>query len=827
MEIKKVLIVLIFVIIKIEAQETPFIEPRYNWSSSKLVNQDWFYLEADSSNIFNVSNAAFKKINLPHTWNTKDVLQTKAYRRSGSWYRKYLSFDDKELDKRFFLRFNAAGQEAKVYLNSKFLTHHQGGYSAFTVELTKHIKEGNNKIDVWVSNGANSSLAPISGDFNFYGGLYRSVELIETPKVSFSRNYYGGPGFRLWNTDVSAKKADVNLVVQLDNFSNKTFSYNVEATIKNKKGAIVSKGYLKVNLDSNKTVGANIPMTSISNPELWSPEMPYLYDVEIKLFENENELDKVYTKTGVRWYEFTADKGFFLNGKPYKLKGLNRHQDFFGKGNALTPDIHFNDIKLMKELGVNWLRLAHYQQDDYILQLCDELGILVWEEIPYVNNTPKNVDFESNLRSMLKELIEQHYNHTSIILWGMGNETWMSDRGDGRASNYHIIENLNALIHSEDQTRKTVFVNGDNNKPIDFGVIHIPDVFGFNLYRGWYRGNYEDLTERLNELHALAPNVPLILSEFGVGSDERVHTENPQKQDFSVEYHNDYLESHLEQLDKIDWLSGVNYWAFADFGAAHRGDTKPHINQKGLVTFNRRKKDVFYLLKSKWSKEPVVYIESPFWAERSGNSKKEIQVFSNMDEVEFFHNKKSLGKQSSKFLWSVDLKEGKNKLKAIGVSSGIKKEHQFVVNYDKSKTKYSISANDAEENHEAKYAIDENLETKWLSKKPSEIIIDLNKISLVNGTKLVFEKYEEKTYSLDIEGSIDAKSWMSLFSGKSNKRAPVNTFLFKEQQEIRYIKIVAKGNSKDNMNAYSEIIPITSLEKEEKNLYEIIGAGGR
>ncbi len=827
MKIRFLIVLLTLLSSTIIAQDITDLIPRKHWASSKTVNNSWLYLEVNSNTIPNNSDETYQKIDLPHTWNAKDVLQTNEYRRSGSWYRKYLSFDENELDQRNFLRFNAAGQEAKVYVNDVFLTHHQGGYSAFTVELTKHIKAGKNKIDVWVSNGPNSSLAPISGDFNFYGGLYRSVELISAPKVSFSRNHYGGPGFRIWNTDVSSKNAKVNLAVQLDNFSGRARSIIVKVNVKNKNGEIVSKGYLKIHLDSNKTLNANIPMSSILNPKLWSPEIPYLYDVDIKLYEDNRILDEVSTKFGVRWYEFTADKGFFLNGKPYKLKGANRHQDYFGKGNALTPEIHFNDIKLMKELGVNWLRLAHYQQDDYILQLCDELGILVWEEIPYVNNTPKNVDFESNLRSMLKDLIEQHYNHTSIILWGMGNETWMSDRGDGKASNYHIIENLNALIHSEDPSRKTVFVNGDNNKPIDFGVIHIPDVFGFNLYRGWYKGHYGDLSERLNELHRSAPNVPLILSEFGVGSDERVHTENPQKQDFSIQYHNDYLESHIEQLDKLDWLCGVNYWAFADFGAAHRGDTKPHINQKGLVTFDRKKKDAFYLLKSKWAKGPVVYIESPFWTERFGNSKKEIQVFSNMDEVEFFHNKKSLGKQSSKFLWSVDLKEGKNKLKAIGVSNGIKKEHQFVVNYDKSKTKYSISASNAEENHEAKYAMDENLETKWLSKKPSEIIIDLNKISLVNGTKLVFENYEEKTYSLDIEGSIDAKSWMSLFSGKSNKRAPVNTFLFKKQQEIRYIKIVAKGNSKDNMNAYSEIIPITSLEKEEKNLYEIIGAGGR
>ncbi|NMH86862.1 glycoside hydrolase family 2 protein [Flavivirga algicola] len=827
MKIKIFLVLFILLVSKIEAQNIAYPKPRNHWVNSNLVNKDWLYLEVDSETIPAENDTRYQSIDLPHTWNSKDVLQTKDYRRAGSWYRKHLYFDTEELDTRKFLRFNAAGQEAKVYVNKESLMHHMGGYSAFTVDLTKHLKKGKNTIDVWVSNAPNASLAPISGDFNFYGGLYRSVELISAPKVSFSRNYYGGPGFRIWGSEVSSNKANINLKAILDNFSDKTTHVTIKAIIKNKKGKVVSKGTLDIKLNSGKSISANVPMSLMSNPELWSPETPYLYDVDIKLFEKNKKLDAVSTKLGVRWYEFTVDKGFFLNGKPYKLKGANRHQDYFAKGNALTPETHLNDIKLMKEVGVNWLRLAHYQQDDYMLQLCDELGILVWEEIPYVNNTPKNKDFEGNLHTMMKELIEQHYNHPSIILWGMGNETWMSDRGDGKASNYDIVKGLNALIHREDSTRKTVFVNGDNNKPIDFGVVFIPDVFGFNLYRGWYRGEYNSLTERLNELHKLAPNVPLILSEFGVGSDERVHTENPQKQDFSIEYHNDYLESHLEQIDKLNWLCGVNYWAFADFGAAHRGDTKPHINQKGLVTFNRKKKDAFYLLKSKWSKEPVVYIESPFWTERSGNSRKDIRVFSNMKEVELFLNGKSLGKQNNTFVWTLTLNKGKNTLKAIGNTNGTKREHQFVVNYKKNRAKYAISASSEDGGHNAKHAIDGNLKTKWQSGNSSEIIIDLKKISLVNGVKIAFDENELKTYNLNIEGSVDKKTWMSLLSGKSNKRAPINTFLFKKQQEIQYIKILAKGNNKDAINSYLEIIPITTFEKAEKNLYEIIGAGGR
>ncbi len=795
------------------------------WSNSKSINDNWLYLEKDSEDLPIEKDIEYSQISLPHTWNNLDVLETKDYRKATSWYRKNISFSKEQLKKRNYIRFNAAGQQAVVYLNGKQIAEHFGGYSAFSIELTKKLKKGNNVIDVKVSNKIDKTLAPVKGDFNFYGGLYRSVELLSSENVAISRTHFADSGYRVWSENTNSNSSNLKTTVEIDNGGTEKSNITLIATIFDYEGTKISSKKINTVVAANETKNVIIPTHKILKPELWSPENPILYKVEIQLIVNKKVVDKVSTNHGFKWFEFTADKGFFLNGKPYKLHGLNRHQDYYKKGNALPLSQHFKDIKLMKEIGVNWLRLAHYQQNEYVLQLCDKLGILVWEEIPYVGFTTDKPEYEKNLRSMMTDLINQHYNHSSIIVWGMGNEVWLTDRGDGKAKNYDLLKRQNDFIHSQDPIRKTVFVIGDQNHGSELKIVQIPDIFGYNLYRGWYGTHYNTLTDRLNELHNMDPNKPLILSEFGAGSDIRVHSENPQKQDFSIEFQNDFMESHLNQIEKLDWLSGVNWWSFADFGAAHRGDTKPHINQKGLLTFDREKKDVFYLLKSRWSKEPVLYLESPFWTERGGKPEKVYQVFSNMNEVELFQNGKSLGKQTKSFKWNVVLKDGANKLIAKGISGTINKEHGFTVNYKKTISNYKVSASKEEKETKAINAVDGNLETFWFATGTSEFNIDLKKISLVNGVKLNLYKAIGNKFNLEISGSVDNKNWIPLFVGISNRNAALEAFIFPKQQEIRYIKIVGKGIDKNNEFGIVEVNPIVTLEKETKNLYEKIGEG--
>lgn len=802
----------------------------HHWANTQFINSDWLYLERNESQIPSAPDSAYEQIELPHTWNAVDAVTEFDYRQEGSWYRKHLAFDSSELDVRHYLRFGAAGQEAKVYVNGEELTHHIGGYSAFTCEITDVIKVGDNVVDVWVNNSCEPYRAPQKADFNFYGGLYRSVELIKAPQISLSRKFHGGPGLRVWSDSVSGKMATLEIRAQVDNGTQSTSEIELVATLKDAKGRIISQGSTTTSIkaDANNEIEFSLP--DVSRPNLWSPEDPYLYSLDVELFQGGELIDQIAVRHGFRFFEFTADNGFFLNGKPYKLHGISRHQDYANKGNALSYEDHYNDLVLMKEAGINWLRMAHYQQDDYILALCDQMGILTWEEIPWVGATPQAPLFAASLESMLKELIEQHYNNTSIILWGMGNEVWMSDRGDGKANIYDLVSHLNDFIHSEDPTRKTVFVNGDNTRIIEYKVWEIPDVMGYNLYRGWYQQGYDSLGEHITMLHGMMPGKPLLLSEFGAGSDLMVHSETPTRQDFSIEYQNDFLESHLLQIQDLDWLCGFNRWSFADFGAAHRGDTKPHINQKGLVTFDREKKDAFYIFKSFYSDDPVLQIESPTWVQRVGSPEKKYRVFTNMKSVELFHNGSSLGSKKSGFEWDVTLTEGENRLLAKGKSGKERRECSVTLNYQNRVNDFAVSSSKTEEpSNPSSKAIDGDTKSYYTASTGVYLLLDTKKISILDGITISLFEANNSSMAIEISSSADGSEWQMQYSGNTNQRTDSETFIFKKQAETRYIKITnlgdASGNAKD-LNI-REITPMISFEKNEKNLYEIIGAGGQ
>ncbi|WP_282039860.1 glycoside hydrolase family 2 protein [Saccharicrinis aurantiacus] len=798
---------------------------KVHWPNTNTINENWLYLEKDTEDLPREKDGAYTQINLPHTWNASDVLETKDYRRAASWYRKNITFDAEHLQKRNYIRFGAAGQQCKVYLNGELLTHHFGGYGAFTCELV-NLKEGKNVIDVWVSNANSQVIAPTSADFNFYGGLYRSVQLIEGPQISISRKELGGPGFRVWSEKVSQTSSDLKVRVKLDNASQKKSKLSLKMLLQDANGNIVSELQQKISVEANSEITPQFEMPTIINPNLWSPENPNLYQLKISLLKGKTVVDEVECNYGFRWFEFTADKGFFLNGKSYKLNGINRHQDYYKKGNAVPLQLHYDDLMLMKEAGINWLRLAHYQQDDYMLQLCDELGMLVWEEIPLVNGFKNNDGFKNTLKSMMTDMIYQHYNHSSIILWGMGNEVWMKDRGDGKAQVYDIVYMLNEIAHKEDPVRKTVMVNGDNDRSCDYLVNQIPDVFGYNLYRGWYKTNYNDLTNRCLDLKKKNPGIPLIISEFGAGSDMNIHTDHPVRQDFSIEYQNDFLEAHLDQFAKMDWLCGVNRWSFADFGAAHRGDSKPHVNQKGLVTFDRQKKDAYYLLQSKWSDTPVVYIASASWKVRGGKAEKQYRVFTNLQSVEFFLNGKSLGSQRKGFTWNVNLKEGNNTLLAKGIKNGKSYEHTCNVVYDVSQSAYGISASKELPGHAAASVLDNDTATYWAADEQASLLLDLKRISLVNGISITFLDPDVYLNNIEISGSLNGEDWTVLYTGKINQWSLKETFMYPKQQEQRYIKVKSLANKKDKFDmGIREIEPLISFEKAEKNLYERVGAG--
>ncbi len=574
------------------------------WPNTVSLDADWLFLPEDPApagapvaavKAPKTPEAQWEKIALPHTWNAKDTLETRDYRRGLGWYRKHLAITPEFLakDLRHFVRFGAANAQAQVFLNGRLIGEHVGGYSAFTVELTGLLREGDNVLEVRVDNRPIPTLNPTSdGLFNLYGGLYRSVEFLHAPRIGFARAKQGGPGVRVWSQNVSADSADLHVEALMDDASESQSprDYTVQAQLADADGQVVSQ----ISVPARAALHLTLP--PVAHPQLWSPEHPTLYTLTLRLMKDGAEADRVSVHHGFRFFRFTADHGFFLNGAPYKLHGVNRHQDFKGMGNALHPEQHAKDLRLMKELGVNWLRLAHYQQDDYVLQLCDQLGILVWEEIPFVRGNSALPEYEQSTQSMLHDMIAQHFNHPAIILWGMGNEIYYGKGADGRASQFGLISRLNDTIHQEDPVRKSVIVNGDANNASNLKIMGIPDVIGYNVYKGWYGGRIEELTARLEQLHHMNPDKPMFLSEFGAGAKFGKHSDHPKAWDMSEEYQAYFLKEHLRQLDANPWICGYNWWNFADFGWAASSNPKL-FNNKGLVSFDRQPKASFYLLR--------------------------------------------------------------------------------------------------------------------------------------------------------------------------------------------------------------------------------------
>ena len=596
------------------AAEMPVVPVKHQvWPGTESFDADWLFLPADKAipapqpapnpvaaapspaPVTEAPESAWEKISLPHTWNAADTEATTDYRLGVSWYRKHLPVSAGFLarDQRHYIRFGAANQQAQVYVNGQLAAEHAGGYSAFTVEVTQMLVEGDNIIEVKVDNRAVKDLCPTSdGLFNLYGGLYRSATFEHSPRICFSRVVHGGPGARVWSEKATDAMADLNCEVFVDDASadDSREGYTVRAELTDGSGKSVA-----AQVAPAKAI-TRISFAGISKPMLWSPENPALYTVTLRLLKQDKEVDRVTLRHGFRSFRFTADEGFFLNGKPYKLHGVNRHQDCAGRGNALLPEHHARDIRLMKDLGVNWLRLAHYQQDDYVLQLCDELGLLVWEEIPFIRGGSLLPGFANNTRGMLTEMIHQHFNHPSIILWGMGNEIGYKKGPDGRATYFTLISGLNDLIHRLDPVRKSVIVNGDANNATDQKIMGIPDVIGYNLYQGWYGGTTDKLTARLEDLHAKNPDKPMILSEFGAGAALGKFTDKPKIFDQSEDYQVYFLREYLRQLDANKWLCGWNWWNFADFAWARSSNPKL-FNNKGLVTYDRTPKESYHVLR--------------------------------------------------------------------------------------------------------------------------------------------------------------------------------------------------------------------------------------
>lgn len=570
-------------------------------------------------------------VNLPHSWNAIDGQDgDNDYYRGTCYYAKKVSKAELPEADRYYLELHGANSSADVYVNGRKLAHHDGGYSTWRVNMTDSLKE-ENLIVIAVDNSPNETVYPQMADFTFYGGLYRDVNIIAVNASHFDLDYYGGQGIMV-TPRVKGNDATVAVEVFLtDEAGGQTVAY----TIKDGEGNVVA--------------GISVPVTEkkasfeIPNAHLWNGRKdPYLYTAEAVLAKDGEVLDNVSTKFGCRTFEIDPERGFILNGESYPLRGVSRHQDRWGLGNALLPEHHREDMELICEMGATTIRLAHYQHDQYFYDLCDEKGMVIWAEIPYISRHLP--DARENTISQMKELITQNYNHPSIAVWGLSNEISMNGTNEDLLENHRI---LNDLAHEMDKTRLTtmaVVSMCDIHDP----YIRIPDTISYNHYFGWYGGDTSMNGPWLDNFHKEFPNIPIGMSEYGCEA-LNWHTSNPMQGDYTEEYQAYYHEELIKQLYTRPYLWAVHVWNMFDFGADARNEGGENgQNHKGLITFDRKyKKDSFYAYKAWLSDEPFVHICGKRYVDRVEDVTK-VTVYSNLPEVELFANGKSLGRQESK-----------------------------------------------------------------------------------------------------------------------------------------------------------------------------------
>lgn len=568
-------------------------------------------------------------VNLPHTWNAIDGQDggNDLYRGT-AFYAKELEKSELPEADQYYLELCGANSSASVYVNGRKLASHDGGYSTWRVNITDAL-EAKNLIVIEVDNSVNDTVYPQHADFTFYGGLYRNVNILAVSSSHFDLDYFGGPGIQV-TPEVTGTSANVNVEVFV---TNKTDAQQIRYTIKDAEGNVVAE----------TTCADTAVSFTLENVHLWNGRKdPYLYTAEAVLEENGTDLDNVSARFGCRTFRIDPENGFILNGKEYPLRGVSRHQDRWGIGNALLPEHHEEDMDLICELGATTIRLAHYQHDQYFYDLCDERGMVVWAEIPYIStHMPKGGE---NTISQMKELIVQNYNHPSIVVWGLSNEITMGGESDEDLLENHRI--LNDLVHEMDKTRLTT-IACLSTCSMDDPYIQIPDVVSYNHYFGWYGGNTSMNGPWFDKFHERHPNIPIGCSEYGCEA-LNWHTSNPDQGDYTEEYQAYYHEELIKQLYTRKYLWATHVWNMFDFGADSRNEGGENgQNHKGLITFDRKyKKDSFYAYKAWLSEDPFVHICGKRYVDRVEDVTK-VTVYSNQPEVELFANGVSLGKQTS------------------------------------------------------------------------------------------------------------------------------------------------------------------------------------
>lgn len=653
------------------------------------VNDNWRFLRKDTAGAGQTAflDERWPTVNLPHTWNAADAHDAeRGYYTGVGWYRKTMRTPSGTGKTRWFLKFEGANHSASLYVNGRNMGTHNGGYTAFCYEVTEALREPGqtNTIAVKVDNSQTRDIAPISADFTFYGGIYRDVWLVGLNDIHFDICYHSGPGIALTYPKVTEQQATVAASMRFMNETAARQNLVLKMDLRDHRGRTVASTSQKLRLEPGQRMNGHQAQLTLNNPRLWSPDSPYLYQLVTRLEDAKTGQlhDEVQQPAGFRYYHFDAEKGFFLNGKPTKLVGACRHQDYAGLGNALDDERHRQDMVALKRMGGNFIRIAHYPQDPALLEACDRLGILAWEEIPIVNEVQDSPQFFHTSQTQLLDMIWQHRNHPSIILWGYMNEVLLAmkrDKNDPvqqQRTAVRLAKKLDSTARALDPQRYTVMALHNGTAYNESGLADVPQVIGWNLYHGWYHDRFPDFGKMMDAEHVKYPKRPIIISEYGAGGDMRIHSRQPERYDFSSEWMRMYHESYVQQINERPYIAGFSLWNLVDFGSEGRKESMPRINNKGLMTHDRREKDIYHYYRAVYGKEPMVYIASREWPVRKLRSPRALPAYrdsltfyTNCAKVQVYVNDKMIITKPVKnniVGYDLPLKRGMNKIVAAG-----------------------------------------------------------------------------------------------------------------------------------------------------------------
>ncbi len=611
------------------------------------LNDGWHFAKGEDS--------TRTAVHLPHCWNS-DAYSTRNYYRGIGTYTKTLAIPADFANQRIFLKFDGTAQKAEISIDGTLVSKHIGAYSSHTIDITELIAAGSDHTLKVVVSNSDADIPPYSADFTFMGGLYRDAWLIALPKIHLDITAGPVEGFKVSTAINDAGKGMLAVDGTVVNSDNAKAKATVAVRLYAPDGSVIAQKKTKLSLNASSSAVFTLNLDDIGGIQLWSPESPKLYSVVAEILIDGKVVDSSRSTTAFRTFAFDDEGRFLLNGSPYKLRGMCRHQDQKPMGIALSDEQHRRDMQLIKDMGANFVRISHYPQDDAVLEMCDRMGLIVWEEIPVIDYVPASTAFADNCETMLRDMIRTHYNHPSIAMWGYMNEILLRVPRDGRDATLQrtreLTARLEAVLHEEDANRLSTMAFHGSNDYHPSGLSYSTDVQGWNLYNGWYGGRITDFEQFLSNQHREHPTHKLIVSEYGAGSDLRLHSLHPECFDFSMEYQQMFLEHYLSVVEDSAFVAGSAHWNFIDFSSANRAESMPHINNKGLLTNDRRKKDVYYYFSAKWHdarNKIVAHIATRDWANRTeivntnySYITRPIKVYTNLSEVTLKVNGESL-----------------------------------------------------------------------------------------------------------------------------------------------------------------------------------------